>query len=116
MSEEQERLLADVRELTAKMAEIRLSLNNQAFVKLCGDILRQVYAGGVPMYPVLEFVKSYHSVEKDNDGQTVIYLDDGPEDNVCHVCGEPYWVVVEDGEACLDCQSDDCEPLPGVGI
>ena len=106
MSEEQSRLLADIRELSVEMESPRLSLKDQSYLVLCADILKQVRADGVPMYPVVEFVKSAHSVERDNDGQSVIYLDDAgryPDD--CHVCGEPCEIQVEDGDPCLECQA-----------
>lgn len=62
------------------------------------------------MYPVLEFVKSYHSVEKDNDGQTVIYLDDGPYTfNVCTLCDEEYNPDDSDvDDVCPECWKASC--------
>lgn len=107
MSEEQERLLADIRELTVEMSSPRLSLQDQDYLKLCADILKQVRADGVPMHPIVEFVKGYHGAEKDNDGQSVIYLDDAPGINTCHECGREYEIQCEDGDPCLECQVGD---------
>ncbi len=128
--EEQSRLLADIRELTVEMESPRLSLQDQSYLKLCADILKQVRADGVPDYPITEHIKSRYGSEQDNGGQTVIYLDDAPSftcaqchpdeehpdvdycdecvsdySERCHSCGEPFEIQVEDGEACLECQA-----------
>lgn len=104
MNEEQNRLLADIRELTLELESSRLSLRDQDYLKLCADILKQLRADGAPMYPVVEFMKNTYGVERDNDGQGVIYLGDMPEDdledrhifkgssimNDCEICGHGY--------------------------
>lgn len=84
--EEQERLLADIREMTVVMAQPRLSLNGQGYLKLCADILKQVRADGVPNHPIVEFMKLRFDAQQDNDGQTVIYLDDVPGSYTCAIC------------------------------
>ena len=108
MSEEQSRLLADIRELTVEMESPRLSLQDQDYLKLCADILKQVRADGVPMHPVVEFVKSYHDTQKDNDGQSVIYLDDATGD-ICPECDADY--ISDDYTigcaSCLDHEHDE---------
>jgi len=106
MSEEQERLLADIRALTCELATPRLSLVDQEYLKLCADILRQVRADGAPGYPILQYMKQNYGAERDNDGQTVYYVDEREDHSErCDSCGEPFEVQVEDGEPCLECQA-----------
>lgn len=114
----QEMLLADIRELTVEMAMRDLDkVLPREYLRLCVDILKQVRDGGIPGLPVLEYMKNTYGAEKDNDGQTVFYVDEAPfpildveeqtegEDfsERCPSCGEPFEVQVEDGADCLNC-------------
>lgn len=104
MNNKKENLLADIRTLTVQMASYNLSEVPKEYLQLALDILIQIGGNGTPIYPVVEFMKKNFDAQKDNDGQTVIYLDDTPDhSDRCPSCGEPFEVEVEDGADCLEC-------------
>ena len=103
-NEKANKLLADVRALTVELHDGELTDRDHERIQLMVDIFRQIRADGAPDYPIVEYVKNCYGSEKDNDGQTVIYLDDAPDHSErCPSCGEPYEVEVEDGADCLEC-------------
>ena len=67
-----------VRALTAELHSAREYTDPECdYFELVEDILLQIRADGAPGYPVVEWMKKHYGVEKDNYGQTVIYLGDG---------------------------------------
>lgn len=103
MNKRANELLADVRAYTVELTNSELTEQDCERLQLMVDVFRQIRADGVPDYPIAEYLKKRHGFETDNDGQSVIYLDDGP---VCPSCGDGFDVEVEDGEDCLVCQAE----------
>jgi hypothetical protein len=105
MNEQANKLLADVRELVTELHDGELTTLDVPRLQMMVDVLRQIRADGVPDYPIVEYVKSRHSVERDNDGQSVIYLDDGPDTfNVCTICDGDYDTDDSDvDDVCPEC-------------
>lgn len=104
MNEKADKLLADVRAYTVELTNGELTDRDCELLQLMVAVFKQIRADGVPLYPIVEYVKLRYGCEKDNDGQSVIYLGDTP---VCPSCEEPYEVEVEDGEDCLVCQAEE---------
>lgn len=104
MSETADKLLADIRAYTVELTNVELTDRDCEMLQLMVAVFKQIRADGVPLYPIVEYVKLRYGCEKDNDEQSVIYLDDAP---VCPSCGEPFEVQVEDGEDCFECQYGD---------
>lgn len=104
MNEKANKLLTDVRAYTVELYNGELTDQDCERLKLMVDVFRQIRADGAPDYPIVEYVKNRYDAQKDNDGQTVIYLDDAPDgSDRCPNCGEPFTVQVEDGDDCLEC-------------
>lgn len=125
MNEKANRLLADVRAYTVELTNGELTDQDCERLALMVDIFRQIRADGAPDYPIVEYIKRRYGSEKDNDGQTVIYVGFdaiSPEDDAdfpildveeqtegedysdrCPSCNEPFEVQVEDGDDCLEC-------------
>lgn len=96
--------LSAIRGFALDLIDGELTEQDTARLEMIVSTLAQIRADGAPDYPIVQYVKARYDAQKDNYGQTVIYLGDAPE---CPSCGELYEVEVEDGAECLECQSGD---------
>ena len=123
--------LSAIRGFALDLIDGELTDQDTARLEMIVSTLAQIRADGAPDYPITEYIKSRYGFEQDNDGQSVIYLDDAPAEcghmafkddcpsceylrtgdhsDKCPSCGELYEVEVEDGEDCLECQAEEKE-------
>ena len=99
-------MLSAIRGFALDLIDGELTDQDTARLEMIVSTLAQIRADGAPDYPIVEYIKNRYGFERDNDGQSVIYLGDALEDysDRCGNCGEPYEVQVPDGEDCMECQ------------